>query len=104
MFPLFSRLVLVPSYEKVLEEVAEELEGDILEREGRAMKQLQEVQVFGLIEGDEWRHIGSAESGIAAVDNSSEILRRYLRLRDIEGEDLISQFLERVVSPFALPV
>lgn len=49
MFPIAARLALVLAHEKVLEQVAQELQRNILEGECRSVKKLQQVDVLLLV-------------------------------------------------------
>jgi len=69
-----ARLVLIPAYEEVLEKVAQELEGHILERKRRTVEELEQVNVLGLVECDDWRDVLGSKGGITAVDDAFEVL------------------------------
>lgn len=100
--PSFSSLVL--ALEEVLEQIAQKLQRNILERKSRPMEQFQQMQILALIQRHQRRHIRRAERRIAAVDNALEIRRGNFRRRDVQREDLQRQLLEREIFPCCLPV
>lgn len=67
------RLIGIAAYEEVFKEVAHELKGDVFEGEGRAVEELEEVEVFGGVEGDKRGDIGCTEGLIAASDDVFEV-------------------------------
>jgi hypothetical protein len=52
VFPLLIAAVFVSPDEEVFEEVAKELESNILESKGRTVKELEEVYLFFFLECD----------------------------------------------------
>lgn len=101
---LSRRFCLVAALEKVGEEVAQELECNILEGIRRTMEKLEDVLVGGewLERGD----IGMAPCRIVVrrMYKGSEVCLRYLICRDEEGEDLDAELWKSLVRPGILPV
>ena len=104
MFPVAAGLVLIPAHEEVLEEVAQELQSDILEGECRAVEQLEQVDVLLLVECDGRCAVFGAECGVTAAYDVLEIGGGNLRGRDVAGEDLVCEVLEGQVLPLGRPV
>lgn len=88
--------------EKVGEDVADKLQGDVLERPRRAVPQLKDVLVVtGLAQR---RDLGVTEGRVRAVNDVLEVGRRDRVGRDEERQDLVGQLGEREVGPLRLPV
>lgn len=104
MFPVAARLVLIPAYEEVFKQVAQELKSNILEGKCRAVEQLEQVNVLLLVECDGRCDILSAECGVTAVDDVLQVGGGNLRRGDVAGEDLVCELLERQVLPLGRPV
>ena len=68
------------------------------------MEELEKVKILRLVKGDDRGNVVRPEGGITAVDDALEVCCRDLRVRDVQGEDLVSQLLEGVVPPFGLPI
>lgn len=94
-------LALVFPHQEVFKEVAEELQGNVLESKGRAMEQFEQVQV--VVEVSQGCRLWGAESRVRAVDDALQVFPRNLSGRDVEREDLEGQIGKGQVLP-ALPL
>ena len=74
--------------EDVFEDVAEELEGDVLEGEGWAMEELGDEEVSDLADGDD---LGRVEGGVAGRDETAEVIGGD-GVADEERHDLAGEF------------
>lgn len=97
-------LVLISAHQKVFEQVAHELQCNILERERWAMEQFQKMHLLFMVKRNQGRNIGGAERGVGFVNNLLQVCSRNLLLRYVQGEDLIGELLKGVVPPFAQEV
>jgi hypothetical protein len=104
VLPVATCLVLVPADEEVFEEIAEELKGNVLEGECRAVEQLEQVDVPLLVECDSGCDVLGAECGVTAVDDVLQVGSGDLGRGDVAGEDLVCEFLEGQVLPLGRPV
>lgn len=96
-----SSLALVPPRQKVLKQVTQELQCDVLEGKSRAVEELEQVQV--VLQVAQGGDILVTESRITLVDNVLEVLRGYLGGRDVQGEDVEGELGKGQVLP-ALPI
>lgn len=97
-------LALVSPSEEVLKEVAEKLQGDILESEGGPVEKLKEVEVLLLVEGCDRDNVVGAESAVALLDDLFQVGFRDLVSRNVKGEDFEGEVLEGQIPPSGLPV
>lgn len=79
------------------------LQRDILESEGRAVEEFEEVEVALAVEFNDGGAFRVAEGGIGALDDIFEIFTGNFGLGDVERHDTEGQFLEAQVAPFRLP-
>ena len=83
--------------ELVVEEMPEELEGEVLEGEGRPVEQLQEVEVSERRERCDFRGVEpapAARGGVAPFDERAKVLLRHVvreAAEDLEGERRIGE-------------
>mmetsp|Transcript_3751 Transcript_3751/g.9744 ORF Transcript_3751/g.9744 Transcript_3751/m.9744 type:complete len:288 (+) Transcript_3751:850-1713(+) len=85
-----------PPLQEVFVQIAESLEGDVLERERRAMEELHYLEVAHLDTGhDVWMR----EGRITATHDVAELLRRNLLLAAIQRSDLEGQLVETQQGP-----
>lgn len=96
-----SSLALVLAHEEVFKQVAEELQRNVLEGKGRAVEELEEVEV--VVQVAERCGVGVAEGGIASVDDALEVFGGDLGGGDVEREDLVGEVGKGEVLP-VLPV
>lgn len=95
---------MVPAYEEVFEEVAQELKCDILEGECRAVEELEQVDVLLLVECDSRCNILRAERRVTAVDDVFEVGGWDLGRGDVAREDFVCKVLKGQVLPLRCPV
>lgn len=96
-----SNLALVFPRQEIFEEVAQELQRDILESKCRPVEQLQEVQV--ILEVSQGGHVLVTKGRVAPVDDVLEVLGGDLSGRNVERQDVEGEVGERQVLP-AVPV
>ena len=106
--PLRSKLALIFSLQKVLKEVPDELERNILECKGGAVEELEEVclrlaWLLGFRQGNDWGGVGVAEGGVGPLNEGFEV-GGDLAGGDVEGENLKGELLEGEVRPGGEPV
>lgn len=68
------------------------------------MEQFQKMDVAFGVESHIRSYVIHAESGITLIYDLAKIVGGYLFGRNVEGEDVEGQFLERSIFPFRLPV
>lgn len=96
------RLALVLPFQEVLEQVAQELQRDVLEREGRSVEQLEDVLLLAdTMQGGD---LGMTEGRVGAVDELLEVLPRDFRGRDEQRVEVERELGEGKVCPVVLPV
>lgn len=100
--PVGAHLALVLPLEEVLEQVAQELEGDVLECKRRAVEQLEDVLVRA--RAHERGDLGVSERRVGAVDELLEIGSWDLVCRDEERVQLECELREGQLGPVLLPV
>lgn len=96
-----SNLAHVFPRQEVLEQVAQELQRNVLEGEGRPVEQLKQVQV--VLEVSQGCDLVMSEGGVTLVDDGLEVLRGYLGGRDVQRQDVVGELGEGQVFP-VLPV
>ena len=79
MFSTRFILALVPSYEKVFEEIAQELQCHVLERERWPVEVLEQVEMFAMIERDDWCNVFRTKCAVASLDDILQVL--FLRIQ-----------------------
>jgi len=109
MVSLRSKLALILSLQKVLKEVSDELERNILECKGGAVEELEEVCLWlawllGFRQGDDWGDVGVAEGGVGPINESFEVGGGDLAGGDVERENLEGELLEGEMRPGGEPV
>lgn len=96
-----SDLALILPGQEVLEQVPQELQRDVLEGEGWAVEQLEQVQVA--LQVPQGRDLVVPEGRVAPVDDPPEVFGRDLGARDVQGQDVEGELGEGQVFP-VLPV
>ena len=96
-----SNLALIFPRQEVFKQVAQELQRNILESEGRAVEQLEQVQV--VLQVSQGRDLVVSEGRVTSVDDALEVVRWYLGARDVQRQDVVGEVGEGQVFP-VLPV
>lgn len=89
----------IATHEEVFEEIADKLQGHVFEGECRPVKELEQVQLPGGIEGHERGDVGGAERGVAAGDDVPQVGSGDLVGGNVEREDVEGEIFKREVGP-----
>lgn len=90
-------LALVFANQEVLEEVANKLQRNILERKRRAMEQLKQMVV--VFQMNQRCSFGASECRVASLDDVFEVLGGDFARRNVQREDLVGEVLKAEVLP-----
>lgn len=96
-------LALILPDEEVFEEVSEELQRDILERERRAVEQLEQIEISFPVQLDQRGPFWVSECGVGAADDVFQVFRRNFARKDVKGDNLKGQVFKAEVAPIRLP-
>lgn len=94
-------LALVPPRQEVFKQISQELQRHILERESRAVEQLEQVQV--VLQVSQGGDVLMTERRVAPADDILEVFGWYLGGGDVQGQDVEGELGKGQVLP-ALPV